>query len=1351
MTVSSFTSLRRLFDDPPRDFSPTPLWWWSGAEVTRERLEWQMRAFAEGGIFNLVVINLAPAGPIYGAAADDPAWFSETWWERFIQTCELARELGMKIWFYDQIGFSGANIQGRITHEHPEAAGRALRSRTVEVRGGSVALSERETLVAAYTSEGLRVETAPAGAVDGTEGESVRIVVSAPTAYDYLSEHAVGLLMATIHGEFERRVPQYLGNVIAGSFQDELPATNSWTDAFAEEFLTRRGYDLLDHLPALFEHGGDEAAKVRGDYYAVRGELTERALFRPLGEWHAERGMLIGSDQSNPARAGFPTQATQLYTDYFRTHRHYGAAGSDHEGDAKVHSSMAHLYGHERVWIESFHSSGWGGTLEDTYDWLIPFLRSGANLYNPHASYFGTAGGWFEWAPPSTDWRQPYWEHYPEFSAAIARIASIMSWGTYSADVAVLHPTATSQALVPLDAPIDHFGDGQLSHGASDSPFAELDETQRHYLELSGVNNWFTSRPGALDSAGISFDVIDDDSIQRSDASTGRLEIAGLSYRAIVLPSSSVMEHETARRLIELLDAGGRVIVVGRMPRIAAGRGGDDDIVASLASHSRLERTSTTAEASAVLGAEAGYATSDVPLLVRRDGDEAVALVTGAFPNASAYPLREYGGAWLWKDYDFDPSRYADEKIVRVAAVVAEAEIWNPATGTRVPADVRVVDGASQIRVPLERAPAVIVVWREGEASEYFAPKPESRPASEGVSRVQLNDGWNGTLVPTIDNTWGDLSLPLGQDLTQLQIWSMDWAEGDEPRSWQTVKAGYGNVIQVSRTVPIAELPEPLDPDAAAAVLRGERALTSDEEGWTSLRYSSSRAVEKPGYGTLGLKGLVPEEFVTVSSPAAGQGVRLRGIVETGHRGAADLIIGAGAPKRAWWNGIEVATGDGYLATIPVVIDSNRSVFEIELGENENIPTMTVDEGGPTLGSFFSLAHPDGFGVRPTFMQCGEDVTPDGTVAYREQITVPADAVQATLVVGAATGLTISIDGSIVARQEKVEYYEGSWGANPMYFQHDVTALLTIGTHDIEIVADSADSRDVVYVDLVAETKNGTAVLVSGAGWHVTAGGADGTTIARRGGWGELATQHAARRPHPLPETAWLGGEPVDGRPVLKITTMSDIEERTQSYRIALPAGTASVELPLRVSARAQLAGEEIAISDGTAQFEHPLSAPAVLEILTEPTVSLRGAAAWSGPIRVTVASAPIEIGDWRAIGLGSWSGAVRYERELHVEAGAKSLTLDLGRVRGSATIEVDGETVARLFCAPFRAELLAPDPAAGQPAPSTIRVTVTVYNTIAPFLDETTPTSWTFPSQLVSGVLGPVTLQQVSSSAPSV
>lgn len=1341
-TNRAFASLRELFDNPPRDFSPTPLWWWSGAEVTKERIEWQMRTFAEGGIFNLVVINLAPAGPIYGAAADQPAWFSETWWARFVETCELAAELGMKIWFYDQIGFSGANIQGRITHEHPEAAGRALRSRIVQLRGGRADLTELEMLVAAYTEDGARLAIDEgSGRIEAPDGVSVRIVVAVPTAYDYLNEHAVDLLMETIHREFERRVPHYLGSVIAGSFQDELPATNSWTTAFAEEFHARCGYDLLDHLPALFEFGGDEEAKVRGDYYAVRAELTERALFQPLGEWHANRGMLIGSDQSNPARAGFPTQATQLYTDYFRTHRHYGAAGSDHEGDAKVHSSMAHLYGHERVWIEAFHSSGWGGTLEDTYDWLLPFLRSGANLYNPHASYFGTAGGWFEWAPPSTDWRQPYWEHYPEFSAAIARIASIMSWGTYSADVALLHPTTTAQAMVTLDAPVDHFGDGQLGKNAPDSPFAELDETQRHYLELSGVNNWFTTRLGVLESSGISFDVIDDDSIQRADTSSGRLDVAGLSYRAVLLPSASVLEEQTARRLIEMLDDGGRVIAVGRPPRLAAGRNGDDTVVAALADHCLLERAGTPAEVSALLADEVGYATSDVPLLVRRDGDETAALVTGAFPNASSHPLREYGDPWLWHDYDFDPARYAAEKTVRVTALVAEAEVWNPATGARAIAQVRVVDGVSYIRVPLKGAPAVIVVWREGnETTRTVTGELVDRVRDTSVS---LETEWTGTLVPTIDNTWGDLSLPAGGGLEALEVWSVDWVEhdemgGTESSIWQRVRTGYGNEVQVSEVVPVDELPAPLDEAAVAAVLSGERDLT---EGWASLRYSSSRGVEKPGHGMLGMKGLVPEEFISVAAPGPGEAVRLRTIVESSRRGSADLVVGAGAQKRVWWNGTELPTSDGYLATIPVTLDGPRSMLEIELGEDENIARANVDGGGPMLGSFFALAESDGFGERPVFMQCGA-LTPEGAVSYRAQLVIPAQTEKATLVVGAATGLTVRIDGEVVARQEKVEYYEGSWGANPMYFQHDVTELLPSGAHTIEIVADSADARDVVYVDLVAETIAGAVVLVSKAGWEVCAGGARGKTTERRGGWGELATLHAARRPHPLPATEWLGGAPVVGLPVLPITTMGDVVVRPQRFRILLPAGTIKVKLPLLVPARLSVEGREVSLIDGVMCLGKPLQAPTELNIETEPTASFRGAAAWAGPILVHLESAPINIGDWGSLGLGSWSGGVRYECEIDVSDSANSLVLDLGRVRGSATIEVDGRTVSRLFCAPYNVDLLE-----GEEAVSTLRgrrilVAVTVYNTIAPFMEETTPTSWTFPSQLISGILGPVSLR---------
>ncbi|WP_449350937.1 glycosyl hydrolase [Streptomyces shaanxiensis] len=1309
-------ALRQLFDNPPRDFGPTPLWWWSGAKVTRDRLAWQLRRFADGGVHNLVVINLAPAGPTFGARTDDPVWFGEEWWARFQDACEIAGDLGTHLWFYDQIGFSGANVQGSITRRHPEAAGRALRSRTAVVSGGTVALHGAETLLGAYDRSGARLQvggTDPARAdlarIAAPDGTEVRLVLAVPTAFDYLNPQAVGHLFDAIHHEYDRRVPEYLGNVIAGSFQDELPATNSWTARLPEEFRTRRGYDLLDHLPALFT--GDDttrARKIRADYYAVRAELTEEALFRPLAAWHEERGLLLGCDQSHPARSGFPAQSTQLYTDYFRTHRWYSAAGSDHHGDAKVHSSMAHLYGHERVWIESFHSSGWGGTLEETYDWLLPFLRSGANLYNPHASYFGTAGGWFEWAPPSTDWRQPYWRQYPAFSRAVARICSILSWGTYSADVAVLHPTATMQSLIPLDAPVQHFGDGRLG-----GPHTDADETQRHYLELCGTNNWLEPAVGALDRHRVSFDVIDDASVQGAKAGDGALRVRDLAYTAVLLPSASVLEHETARRLTELLDAGGRVVVVGRPPAHASGLSGDDSVVAALLDHPRLERVPDAEAGAAAVADAAGYATGEVPLLVRRQGDMAVALVTAAFPDARTHPPKGR--------HEIDPARYARHATVTVRGPVAEAEIWNPATGSRTPGRVTVTDGVSTIEVPLHGAPAALVVWREGAPADG-APLPSPPGSSESVD---LSTGWEGRLVPTMDNTWGDLALPAGSSVAEPQIWTMRWSEGDGP--WGTARVTYGNRVRVLPPVPSAQAPDPLDPDVVAQVLSGEEELAPAH--WEVSLYSSSRGIPDPD-GLLGNKGLVPEEFVRVPVPVGGTVARVRTVVETDHRGPADLHIGAAAAKRVWWNGSAVETGGGYLASARVEVERARNVLEYELTDAQDRPQTISGATDTPLGSFFCLYRPDGFAPRPLFMRVPDGVRPDGSVTYRGRISAPGQGAAAVLVVGAAVGVTVLLDGAVVARQEKTEYYESDWGAVPMFFRHELT--LSGGDHVLDVVADSMDARDAVFVDLVADTT----ALVSGPGWEVRTGEWSGLTVEHEGRWGELQHCAAAVRPHPLPEAEWLAGAPVLGTAVLPLRSTDDVREAEQRFRFTVPAGTVSLDLPLELPARVRIdGGDEIRLAGSELTLNQPLGVATEFEVITAPSAVLRGGSAWRGPVRVRTVPAPLPLGEWGELGLGGWSGGVTYARTLEVPAGEDPV-LDLGRVRGSVAVFVDGDLVGEAFCAPYRFELRG---SAGR----TVRLEVTVHNTLAPYLAEATPTAWAFPSQLPSGLLGPVTLER--------
>ena len=120
------------FLQPPKTFSPVPIWWWSGERLDRRRLRWQLERFAEGGVFNLIVLNLAPTSPLYGSDPDDPQFLSEAWWEIFLGMCEDARELGVQIWFYDQLGFSGANFQGQVVSAESRFAGQWLESTVYE-------------------------------------------------------------------------------------------------------------------------------------------------------------------------------------------------------------------------------------------------------------------------------------------------------------------------------------------------------------------------------------------------------------------------------------------------------------------------------------------------------------------------------------------------------------------------------------------------------------------------------------------------------------------------------------------------------------------------------------------------------------------------------------------------------------------------------------------------------------------------------------------------------------------------------------------------------------------------------------------------------------------------------------------------------------------------------------------------------------------------------------------------------------------------------------------------------------------------------------------------------------------
>ncbi|WP_327233866.1 hypothetical protein OG349_07585 [Streptomyces sp. NBC_01317] len=1381
-----------ILADPPRAFSPTAIWWWSGEPLDRARLRAQLERFAEGGVFQLVLLNLAPSGPLFGSDADDPPFLSDAWWTLLEGVCDDARALGVSLWFYDQLGFSGADLQARLVDERPAFAGRRLaRARAVVDGGGELRLPPR--------GEPLAASARPVDEEDRAVGPPITlpvlgsgpasgdgVVVRAPDGpgrwlltvhhhasqgFDYLGADACAVLLDAVHGAFERRLGERLGTVVVGSFQDELPALPTWSADFADAFLRRRGYDLTTHLDVLYDDEGGGTSdpgvlRTRRDYHLTRAELAEEAFFRPLAAWHERHGLLVGCDQQDPARAGHPLAGVELYADYARTHRWFSAPGSDHHGDARIHSSLAHLYGRARTWIEAFHSTGWGGTLEETYDWLLPWLRAGATLYNPHAVYYTTKGGWWEWAPPGTDWRQPYWHHHRVFADAVTRLCAILSLGSHLCDVAILLPTTTAQAGSALD-------------GVS----AEAVRAQSTYLELVGDMSWFRTRPGLMDRLGLDADVIDDASLAGAQVrrpvpatTVARLHMADEAYAAVVLPACTVLEEETARRLIEFATAGGRLIALGAVPELILGPEGaaaleemracfkdgratflpaTDDLRTELtgllpelpSTFTEHREPREQAEQPVPAGPEdfVPAVRATVPVLGRRVDGATVVFLTAGAPRATQAAVAapdERGAALGWLDarYDFDPARYARTARVRVRDVAGPAILLDPFGGPPRTLPVRAVEDdvrCVEVEVPFDTGPAALLVFPAGPATTAGTAGPPRGLADEAdhaAMSVEIppDATWHMTLVPTLDNTWGDFARPATTPSPPHVTTYRTFRHRVEGPGEDGVRDGWAR----SRR-------EDADSgaEATAHATFGPRAVLVGADGdRTPLVWSDTLGIHKDPIhrAELGPKGHVPEEFLHLGPTAAGTTVRVEAELRLDSAFDGHLAVGAAAAKSARLDGRTVALDDeGHLAVGRVRVQPGPHLLEL---------TLTPDQETDLRAHIALIRDPSRY-RRPEWIGADTDRNGVGTT-----ITLTAVPTRATIQIASHGSCVLRVNGQVVGRQGGFDPYTAH--TVPRVRRHDIAPTLRVG--DNTIVVESTAAASPVLVDAILDHGDGriTGLHSDASWWSERAAGARVPVVVRREQSGDPAALCLRRRPHPLPGAAWLDPEADDGTVVPLRFAVPGERAAVEWLWCELPSAAMKLTVDVHTTGtRAFVDGRECPAAEGepaadgvrtltvdlTQQFPPaPSSGPRTLALRLETHPGHRGGAALAGPVRCVVGPGLIRTGDWETRGLAEYSGGVRYTREVTLPADSATtgrMILDLGRVRGTAEVRIDGTPAGVRICSPY--EFDVPDLTA--PGPHTIEITV--YGTLAPHLDATSPTHFVFPGQRVTGLLGPVRL----------
>ena len=544
------------FKNPPKGYGDVAFYWWQGDTLTRERLTWQLDQLMNKGISSLQInySHLDEGGLSYGLSnPSKPALFTPEWWDLLRWFATESQKRGMTISLSDYtLGIGQGFALDEAIQVNPDLNGSEMKNISKKLSGnGSLELPQQLlalTAIKMNSDSTLALETrrdllaqVRNGKLVYTFGQETWKITGVYyetliPSYDPMNPQSGKAYCDHFFGKFERELPEEtFKNAVNFFFSDELDFRvkgKLWNRYFAGEFKKRKGYDVVPYLDALFTDIGNITPKIRLDYNDVLVSLSEENFFKPVYQWHQDRGLIFGCDH------GGRGLVVDEFGDYFRTQRWNQGPGSDQPNlgkdliKAKVAASIAHLYDRPRVWLEGFYGSGWGTTSSGVTDAIFANYAMGYNLLAFHGLYYSTMGGWWEWAPPCNHFHMPYWKQIDPLMDCVQRLSYLMSQGHHRCDVAIMYPTE------PVVA--DFYGKKSV-----DIAFNAGTE---------------------LYSKGIDFDFIDFESLARAEVKNGELLIAGEKFKVLIIPSMKVMCQASLHKIEEFKNAGGIVVNIDEQP-----------------------------------------------------------------------------------------------------------------------------------------------------------------------------------------------------------------------------------------------------------------------------------------------------------------------------------------------------------------------------------------------------------------------------------------------------------------------------------------------------------------------------------------------------------------------------------------------------------------------------------------------------------------------------------------------------------------------------------------------------------------------------------------------------------------
>jgi len=579
----------REFRYPPMRFSPIPFWFWN-ADMNEEKMEWELGELKDKGIESFF---------IHGRYGLNVPYLSEEWFRKVQYVIGKAKEKGLKVWVYDEYNWPSGTAGLQVTKSFPETREKILEAVIWRFRGPifvfpSLGDSRYMDLKDVRLLRAIAVPTKdlgklPEGAIDLTSKLSFGEAVSWESPeedmtfmmflekqldwyIDPFDDEPVDRFIELTHEKYFKAVGEDFGSNVLGFYTDEpayyyyrtgtdLPAI-PWSPKFPELFLKQKGYDLMDHLPALFFDIGEKTTRIRCDFWDFVTNLYAEKFYRKLADWCHEHGvaftghLLFEDDLRRHVRCEGNVFEHLRHLDIVGVDHLYPRIGTrdspeDHIAP-KIASSAAHHYGSPRALCETFGGIYWDATFE-RMKWITDWeYVLGIDMLNPHGFHYSIEGDRKRDWPPSQFYHHPFWKHYRGFAEYVARLTYALSGGRHVADVLLLFPIVSAWAeYVPQERTF----------------FFDLVERDFSYLT------------DALLRIHRDYDYVDEKVLQGAEVTGKEVRIGDESYPVLLMSPMTTIRAATMKRIREFYEKGGKILATTLLPFKSAEEGKDEQVI----------------------------------------------------------------------------------------------------------------------------------------------------------------------------------------------------------------------------------------------------------------------------------------------------------------------------------------------------------------------------------------------------------------------------------------------------------------------------------------------------------------------------------------------------------------------------------------------------------------------------------------------------------------------------------------------------------------------------------------------------------------------------------------------------